>query len=340
MTIAALVFLLAPRTACAQDLADAAERAPVAIHAEPLASAPTLALTPSSPPTLAAPALEPAAAAAAAAAAPGSVGASPLNRFWSGFSLDEPPAQSGLGLESAGAGSDESAASATPPWLKLKDRRLAPALERAVALALSTDAGARAFDGAAEALKGTPIPVEARDLGRNYGEWDYLDGRLRLDRRLFEPGREADLAGTLAHEITHAAQHARGLPSSALELEIEAHLLDLELMRELGLRAPPDTFARQLEEALKKGPAAFTDLLQAAAPGPFLGEQSMSDIVDQLEDDLDEASSKSGPRAQKIARAIARDLDFLRTARGRAAYRDFSRRVRAELKRRADAARR
>ena len=125
------------------------------------------------------------------------------------------------------------------------------------------------------------------ELGRNWGEYDYIDGRLRLDRKLFTPGREADLAGTLAHELTHVAQHAQGLLSNALELEIEAHLLDLAMMDELGLKTPPHTFARQAQEALAKSPKAFTDLLQMAVPGsPFLGEQDIVEFVEQVEQDF------------------------------------------------------
>ncbi|MFI5347862.1 MAG: NAD(P)/FAD-dependent oxidoreductase, partial [Elusimicrobiota bacterium] len=259
-----------------------------------------------------------------------------INSFWSGF--DDYEGESSL--QTLGA-ADESDAGSAAPWLVLKDRKLAAALDAAVTLARTTDAGRRALDAAEKALtsEGRTLSIEVKDLGRNWGEYDYLDGRMRLHRRLFEKGREAELAGTLAHELLHVAQHAAGLPSNALELEIEAHLQDLALMNELGLRTPPNTFARQTEEALKKGPAAFIALIQMAVPGsPFLGESSFADIVDQLEQDLESAEGHRGPRAGKYADAIARDMKSLRSKKGRAAYKAFSQRVLELLKSRASQA--
>ena len=255
------------------------------------------------------------------------------NSFWNGFDDFD----GGADLQTLGA-DDESDAGSAAPWLALKDRKFAAALDAAVTLARTTEAGRQALDAAEKALaaEGRTLSIDVKDLGRNWGEYDFLDGRMRLHRRLFEKGREAELAGTLAHELLHVAQHAAGLPSSALELEIEAHLQDLALMNELGLRTPPNTFARQAEEALKKGPAAFITLIQMAVPGsPFLGESSFADIVDQLEQDLDSALGRHGARAEKYAAAIERDLESLRSKKGRAAYKAFSLRVLAKLKRRA-----
>ena len=204
----------------------------------------------------------------------------------------------------------------------------------------SMRSGRRAFAAAEAALDGANLAVEVLDLGRNWGEFDYLDGRLRLDRKLFARGREADLAGTIAHELLHLAQHAQGLPSNALELEIEAHLLSLEMSDELGLKTPPRTFARQAQEALAESPEAFIALLQQAVPGsPFLGESSLAEIIDQLEENLDAYSEKKGPRSQKLAAVVAQDIATLKSKKGRAAYKEFSRRVLAELSRRSAAAR-
>jgi hypothetical protein len=333
--------------------------APALLPAAPLLTAAPLSAAPAAvaPPAFApVPAASPAPARAAAADGPrrevpdaGNPGPSAfwdgaaaparsVNSFWSGFEYDAGDS----GVSTLRVGDDEPDAGTAAPWLALKDRRLAASLDRAVELARTTAAGRRALDAAEKALaaQGITLPVDVKDLGGNWGEFDYLNGRLRLHRRLFEKGREAELAGTLAHELLHVAQHAAGLPSNALELEIEAHLLDLELMSELGLEPPPNTFARQIAEELRKGPKEFIKLLQAAVPGsPFLGESSFAEIVDQLEQDLDDAQSKSGPRAEKLAVVIESDLAMLRSKKGRAVYRAFSDRVLAELQRRAAAAR-
>jgi hypothetical protein len=344
----AAIPALAP--ASSLSLLSAPALTPSLLVSAPLAAASPLAVSAAA---VSAPADEPAKpAASASAAAPASAPAAlpalragstlsgrHLNAFWDGFAAPETedPASELFRPDAAGA-ADEPASGA--PFLALRDRRLAPAFERAIALARSTKAGAQALDEAEAALGGRVLRVEVKDLGRNYGEWDYLNDRLRLDRKLFEPGREADLAGTLAHELKHVAQHALGLPSNALELEIEAHLLDLAIMDELGLKTRPNTFSRQLADALKKSPDAFVALIQAAVPGsPYLGEQSFADIEDQLEQDLDDLAEKSGARSQKLAAQIESDIALLKSKKGRAAYEAFSKRVRAELKRRVAAAR-
>lgn len=260
--------------------------------------------------------------------------ATALNAFWSGFPYEVEDSASSLSAADADAGT-------AAPFLVLRDRERAAALDRAVELARTTAAGRRALDAAEKALAaaGRTLPVQVKDLGRNWGEYDYLNDRLRLHARLFEKGHEAELAGTLAHELTHVAQHAAGLPSNALELEIEAHLLDLELMEELGLQPRPHTFAAQISDALKKSPKAFLEVLQMAVPGsPFLGESTPAAIIEQLEEDLESAEMIKGPRGEKLAAVIFQDLKTLRSKKGRAAYRAFSERVLAELARRSAAA--
>jgi hypothetical protein len=269
-----------------------------------------------------------------------------LNAFWDGlrvpsFDLEEPVSVA----VPLGALEDEPAeAGRLAPWLETDDTKVAAALDRAVALARSTRAGRRALDEAERILaaEGRTLPVLVLDLGRNYGEYDYLARNMRLHAALFKKGREADLAGTLVHELTHVAQHGRGVPSNALEMEIEAHLQDLDMMAELGVKPPKGTFARQALDLLAQGPDKFISLIQAAVPGTvFLGDSSLEDVIDQLEDDL--AAQRKRAKRSKTAAAlipvIERDLARLRSAEGADSYRAFSKRVLALLKRRAAEAR-
>lgn len=267
-----------------------------------------------------------------------------LNAFWDGLrvpSLEtpEPPSAPLPGITVSRLPVPSPARAA--PWLSTPDPRVAAALDRAVILARTTRAGRRALAAAESALssQGRPLPVLTLDLGRNYGEYDYLARSMRLHSSLFKPGREADLAGTLVHELTHVAQHAAGMPSNALELEIEAHLQDLDMMSQLGLSPRKGTFARQALDLLAQGPAKFIELLQAAVPGSvFLGDSSLDDVLDQFEDDLSSQRARRSKLAAALVPVIERDLARLRTAEGASAYRAFSRRVLALLKRRAAAA--
>lgn len=272
-----------------------------------------------------------------------------LNAFWDGLGrffpeldLEQPAAVAlpSAGLDDAPIGEAERLA----PWLETDDSKVAAALDRAVALARVTRAGRRALDAAERALaeQGRSLPILVLDLGRNHGEYDYLAGNMRLHKALFQRGREAELAGTIVHELTHVVQHARGVPSNALEMEIEAHLQDLEMLAELGVKPPKGTFARQSLEFLAQGPDKFIRLIQAAVPGSiFLGDSSLEDVIDQLEEDL--ADQRRRARRSKTAAAlipvIERDLARLRSAEGAASYAAFSKRVLALLKRRAAEAR-
>jgi len=262
-----------------------------------------------------------------------------LNNFWDGVPsapvLLEPSA---VAVPQAGFSDEPLEAGRLAPWLATDDPRIAAALDRAVELARTTRAGRRALDEAERVLaeQGRDLPVSVQALGRNYGEYDYVEKSMRLHKDLFRKGREADLAGTLVHELTHVAQHSLGVPSNALEMEIEAHLTDLDMLRDLGLKPSPHTFARQAFDALAQSPAQFIALISAAVPGTvFLGDSSLEEIEEQLESDLDEAAVKRSRSAAGLAKAIERDLDLLRTPEGRASYKSFSRRVLALLRRRA-----
>ncbi|UPT73243.1 MAG: hypothetical protein M0D55_15335 [Elusimicrobiota bacterium] len=254
------------------------------------------------------------------------------------------PYQEVVAARPLAAGLDDGPLDPAPsaPWLALADPRHQAALERALDVARATRAGRKALDEAERLLasRKMDLPVLVESLGRNFGEYDYVAGRMHLHERLFRPGRETDLAGTLVHELTHVVQHGQGVPSNALEMEIEAHLQDLDMLAELGLEPPENTFARQSWEALKKGPKPFIALIQAAVPGTvFLGEQDFDEIEEQLEEDLDDQARRKGKAAADLARAIERDIDLVRTPSGRASYKAFSKRVLALLKRRAAEAR-
>ncbi len=320
----------------------------------PLPLSPSLSLSPALNPAPLPVALVPTRVLAVAAALPGFPdlpeplrSARSLNNFWDGLripelDLDEP---SSVAVPLAGVeDSLDAAPERLAPWLETEDPAVAAALDRAVALARTTRAGRRALDRAEKTLaaEGRTLPILVLDLGRNYGEYDYLAKNMRLHKALFQRGREAELAGTIVHELTHVAQHGQGVPSNALEMEIEAHLQDLDMMAELGLKPPKGTFARQALELLAQGPDKFIQLIQAAVPGSiFLGGSSLEDAIDQLEDDLAEQvkRSKRSKTAAALIPVIERDIARLRSAEGAASYAAFSKRVLALLKRRAAEAR-
>lgn len=266
-----------------------------------------------------------------------------LNSFWDGLGIALPELEEAPSVSvplAAPADGGIGAPDRLAPWLETGNAKVAAALDRAVEVARTTRAGRRALDAAEAALAslGRTLPVLVLDLGRNHGEYDYLENNVRLHSGLFKKGREAELAGTLVHELVHVVQHAKGAPSNALEMEIEAHLTDLEMLAELGVEPREGTFARQALDYLAQGPEKFIQLIQAAIPGAiFLGDSSLEEIEEQLEEDL--ATYRKRAKRSKTAAAlvpvIERDLARLQSDEGAASYRAFSKRVLALLKRRA-----
>jgi hypothetical protein len=226
--------------------------------------------------------------------------------------------------------------------LVLRSHKHAAAFEEALALARTTRAGRHAIAEAERILaeREETLPINIRDLGKDWGGYDYFHGRMQLSRELFKSRRRAELAEVVSHELLHFVQHAQGLPSNALELEIEAHLQSLEIASELGTIPGPNTFSRQSAAALRRGPAAFIALIQSAVPNSvFLTGSSLEDVIDELEDELGREIGRAGRRALATVRVLERDIATLNTAAGRAAYARFSRRVMRRLRRRAGQAR-
>lgn len=241
-----------------------------------------------------------------------------------------------------GAGERPSAEPVSPSevttWLDIPAGHAA-AIEAAVDLANQTKVGRRVLYEAAKLLQDSRLPVDVLDLKRNHGEYDYLDKRLRLHEKLLHPAARAQLAATLIHELRHVTQHEKGIPAEAIEMEIEAHLDDLAFLRELGLEPPAKTFARQSADMLKKGPEEFVSLLEAAlGERPRLASMTWEKIENELLAQLKLAKRGKSERKKKLVAAIERDLDIVRSREGRAAYRAFSKRVEARLKREAAAA--
>jgi hypothetical protein len=250
------------------------------------------------------------------------------------------PGNEPLGVDFDGAGerSEEPVSPLQPSsWLDVEDIRVAHILDEAAEIAGQTKVGRRVMQEAAKLLGGAPLPVDVLDLGRNHGEYDYLDRRLRLNRKLLRPEARAQLAATLVHELRHVIQHTQGVPAEAIEMEIEAHLDDLALMRELGVEPPPKTFARQLARALEVGPERFVEILGWALPErPRLATMSYEKIEEDLLLQLKHAKRGRSERKKKLVLAIERDLALIRSPEGRASYQAFARRVEARLRREAE----
>jgi hypothetical protein len=192
---------------------------------------------------------------------------------------------------------------------------------------------------AAAARRGGQVRVEVKPLDGVLGEYDYSIGILRLDSlHAAEDPRQA--AATLIHELVHVLQHAEDrMPAEALEMEMEAHAVSVRVLDELGVpEAQRDWFSRGVKKSLRRGPDVFERWLAGRLPGKWRhGEDSASDMIDELESEADglferaEAAKRGGERWLALAQRAQSDADWLKTRRGRAAYKRFAERVRRLL---------
>ncbi|MDD5627615.1 MAG: hypothetical protein PHU21_01015 [Elusimicrobia bacterium] len=221
-----------------------------------------------------------------------------------------------------------------------------------VAAARESPTGRKILDAALALTKkeGRPIQVRFQELKGNLGEYDYLGRVLYLNRSYAED--EPSLgAATLVHELLHVLQHAEGVPSEALEMELEAHIVSLKVLDELGVPVGRDgSFSLAAARELRKSPQAYEEWMAGQLSGKLRLNQGFASAIDdleaerdQLEDtvaDLEETYDETGSaqargrlaRAQQSLGAVEADIKLLRSSAGRAAYRKLAARVQALMR--------
>ncbi|MBI4349000.1 MAG: hypothetical protein HY553_19335 [Elusimicrobia bacterium] len=245
----------------------------------------------------------------------GRAAAQTLASFWTGAAVSRPA-----------VGTADVPAAALAAARKSDREFLALAVEAARASPTASDILDRA-----EALarrRGRPIAVRVRDLGNNFGEYDYMEDRLDIHARFRDDPALA--APTLAHELLHVLQHEEGVPAEALELELEAHILTLRVMEELGLESDGGTFSAEAARRLALGPAAYIAWMQEQLPGrPLLIGSDLKTVRAGLEEEVAdlEASERVGKRARARLDWALHDLRLVASASGRRRYRAFADRV-------------
>lgn len=141
-----------------------------------------------------------------------------------------------------------------PAFLSVADAADRAWITGVLAKALTTRTGRQVLRRAAAVAsrRGLPIPVQIEDLRTENGSFVYDWDVLQLARSLVRQDSD-EAAPILVHELLHFVQRDIGLPSDSLEMELEAHIVTLQVFRELGLRPDSSTFSRQFEKALVRG---------------------------------------------------------------------------------------
>ena len=222
-----------------------------------------------------------------------------------------------------------------------------------VATAQDSPSGAKVLKAvmALARKEGKPIQVRFHDLKKNLGEYDYIDRVLYLNSSYAE-GELALGAATLVHELLHVLQHAESVPAEALEMELEAHVVTLKVLDELGIAPEKDgSFSAAAAKKLRKSPEAFEEWMAGQLPGKLRLNKGFDEAVENLEmerdeladsvENLQEAYAEHGTaqakgrllKAQERLKAVQADIKLLKSSAGRAAYRKLAARAHALMTR-------
>ncbi len=157
--------------------------------------------------------------------------------------------------------------------------------------------------------RGRAVLVDVARLSNN-AEVRYDSGLLVMDKNhRRKPVRLA--APIMAHELQHVLQKAADfIPADALEMEVESYTIEARVWNELGIKPPPNSFARKAKNRLEKDPIAFVYWLAEEYPkNRMLHGKSDESYVQWVEAERAKAAKRlaaAEKRIQSIERVLAR----------------------------------
>lgn len=161
--------------------------------------------------------------------------------------------------------------------------------------------------------RGRPVLVDVARISNN-AEVRYDSGLLVMDKNhRRKPVRLA--APIMAHELQHVLQKASELiPVDSLEMEVESYTVEARVWNELGLKPPPNSFARDAKARLEKDPDAFVAWLAGQYKhNRLLHGSSVRAYIDWLSEQR-AANLKQIAAAEKRIRTVERVLERMRQA--------------------------
>ncbi|MEK7747249.1 MAG: hypothetical protein AAB576_11345, partial [Elusimicrobiota bacterium] len=172
---------------------------------------------------------------------------------------------SGIETPAQDASPVQAAAAELPPYLAVADAEDRRWIQAAVSAATRSRTARRVLAqvSAMSKAQGRPVMIEFADLRANNGEYVYDWGMLRMGLSYKKLAPELS-APVFIHELLHAVQRFNRLPTDAVEMELEAHVVTIQVARELGIRFKKGEFSREAEYLLRESPEAFMGYVAAS----------------------------------------------------------------------------
>lgn len=143
------------------------------------------------------------------------------------------------------------------------------------------------------AAQGRPVPVYIG--GTLGGEFDYDTEVVGIGKR-YRGRSPSAMATVLVHELQHVLQKSKGLPGDALELELEAYLIDFTVHRELGVKPRPGSWDERAQAKFAEGVKPFMTWLL----------KEYGDNIPLIGSSVDAYDAVLAEHQKKAERAIAR----------------------------------
>lgn len=162
--------------------------------------------------------------------------------------------------------------------------------------------------------RGRPITVLVSELRANNGEYVYDWDMVRIGEHYLKKD-PIDAAPTLVHELLHVVQKAQLLPTDALEMELEAIMVTLEVMRELGVPFERASFYKRAYDKFKGPLPEFIDWLAKEYDTNIpLVRSRLSSYVAELERRREKTRRRIERWDRKIKAAAAAAAEMERTS--------------------------
>lgn len=203
------------------------------------------------------------------------------------------------------AGSADSAVPVAPlpASISVADPKDAAWLASVIAVARQSRTGRRVLKQIDGLLKtrGRPLTMVVTTLGANNGEYVYDWEILRMGAH-YRKGEPAAAAPILVHELLHVVQKEYGLPTDALELELEAFAVTLMVYHELGLPLPPRSFEKQVDKNFRGPLKDFVSWLAKE----YKTNLSIRDGLEAYQETLEERAESEESSLKRLEKRLAK----------------------------------
>lgn len=190
-----------------------------------------------------------------------------------------------------------------PPYIKIANKEAAEYLAAVHETALRSPTAQKVLKEIAEYTGNGREPVIFEIADSDGGSFTFAWEVVRLSQTYKDDSIEK-AAAAMIHELVHVLQKGKDLPFNGIELEIEAHITQFKVARELGVAWSPDDYHHGAFRSLKASLEGFVAYL--------LDSPSYSDSISLVGNDFRHAEEQLRKMEKSAQRAITNNEPYLK----------------------------